>query len=124
MAPNAIPTKMTHRFLGDSGLLVSKLSLGSWMDYNEKYTVDKWYEMVKIAYQHGVNCYDTAEIYGNGQAEELLGGAVKKGIAEGLWSREDLVISTKIYNGYKGFTDSGPNDQGNSRKHILRGLPS
>ncbi|KAE8881100.1 hypothetical protein PF005_g17186 [Phytophthora fragariae] len=52
--------------------------------------------MVKIAYQHGVNFYDTAEIYGNGQAEELLGGAIKKGVAEDLWSREDLVISTKV----------------------------
>ncbi|KAL3657479.1 hypothetical protein V7S43_017618 [Phytophthora oleae] len=125
MAPAAADvtsTKMTHRFLGDSGLLVSKLALGSWMSYDEKYTVDAWYEMVKIAYQHGVNFYDTAEIYGNGQAEELLGGAIKKGIADKLWSREDLVISTKVFNGYKGFTDSGPNDQGNSRKHIIEGV--
>ncbi|KAE9295396.1 hypothetical protein PR003_g24022, partial [Phytophthora rubi] len=123
MANAAAPaTKMTHRFLGDSGLLVSKLALGSWMSYDEKYTVDGWYEMVKIAYQHGVNFYDTAEIYGNGQAEELLGGAIKKGIAEGLWSREDLVISTKVFNGCKGFTESGPNDQGNSRKHIVEGV--
>ncbi|KAE8881204.1 putative voltage-gated potassium channel subunit beta [Phytophthora fragariae] len=124
MASNAAApaTKMTHRFLGDSGLLVSKLALGSWMSYDEKYTVDGWYEMVKIAYQHGVNFYDTAEIYGNGQAEELLGGAIKKGIAEGLWSREDLVISTKVFSGYKGFTECGPNDQGNSRKHIVEGV--
>ncbi|RLN53361.1 hypothetical protein BBJ29_008728, partial [Phytophthora kernoviae] len=64
MAPST-PTKMTHRFLGNSGLLVSKLSLGSWMAYDEKYTVDAWYEMVKMAYQHGVNFFDTAEIYGN-----------------------------------------------------------
>ncbi|KAE8952961.1 hypothetical protein PR003_g34119, partial [Phytophthora rubi] len=64
--------------------------------------------MVKIAYQHGVNFYDTAEIYGNGQAEELLGGAIKKGIAEDLWSREDLVISTKVFSGYKGLTTWSP----------------
>ncbi|POM73899.1 Voltage-gated potassium channel subunit beta [Phytophthora palmivora] len=113
---------MTHRFLGDSGLLVSKLALGSWMFYDENYTVDAWYEMVKIAYQHGVNFYDTAESYGNGQAEELLGGAIKKGITEGRWSREDLVISTKVFNGFKGYTESGPNDQGNSRKHITEGV--
>ncbi|RLN54817.1 hypothetical protein BBP00_00008763 [Phytophthora kernoviae] len=121
MAPST-PTKMTHRFLGNSGQLVSKLSLGSWMAYDEKYTVDAWYEMVKMAYQHGVNFFDTAEIYGNSQAEELLGGAIKKGIAEGIWSREDLIISTKEFNGYKGFTDGDPNDQGNSRKHIVEGL--
>ncbi|GMF38481.1 unnamed protein product [Phytophthora fragariaefolia] len=124
MAPNSSTpaTKMTHRFLGDSDLLVSKLALGSWMAYNEKYTVDGWFEMVKLAYEHGVNFYDTAEVYGNGQAEELLGGAIKKGIAEGLWSREDLVISTKVFSGTKGFTESGPNDQGNSRKHIVEGI--
>ncbi|RLN06033.1 hypothetical protein BBO99_00008799 [Phytophthora kernoviae] len=103
-------------------MIVSKLSLGSWMAYDEKYTVDAWYEMVKMAYQHGVNFFDTAEIYGNGQAEELLGEAIKKGIAEGIWSREDLIISTKEFNGYKGFTDGGPNDQGNSRKHIVERL--
>ncbi|RLN85764.1 hypothetical protein BBJ28_00027252 [Nothophytophthora sp. Chile5] len=116
------PTKMTHRFLGNSGLLVSKLSLGSWMSYDEKYTVDAWYEMMAMAFKYGVNFYDTAEIYGNGQAEELLGGAIKKGIAEGVWSREDLVISTKLFTGTNGFTESGPNGQGLSRKHIVEGM--
>ncbi|OWZ22142.1 Voltage-gated potassium channel subunit beta [Phytophthora megakarya] len=125
MAPNsAIPssTKMTYRFLGNSGLLVSKLSLGSWMDYNEKYTVDAWYDMMKIAFASGVNFYDTAERYGYGQAEELLGGALKKGIAEGVWSREDLVISTKLFSGTKGTLKGGPNDEGVNRKHIVEGL--
>ncbi|ETO69049.1 hypothetical protein F444_14269 [Phytophthora nicotianae P1976] len=121
MAPNS-PTKMTHRSLGNSGLLVSKLALGSWVDYNEKYTVDSWYDMMKIAFEHGVNFYDTAEMYGSGQAEELLGGAIKKGIAEGVWSREDLVISTKLFTGTKGFNQGGPNDEGVSRKHIVEGL--
>ncbi|RLN86781.1 hypothetical protein BBJ28_00026226, partial [Nothophytophthora sp. Chile5] len=41
--------KMTHRFLGNSGLLVSKLALGSWMRYDEKHTVDAWYEMMATA---------------------------------------------------------------------------
>lgn len=105
MAPNtanAASTKMAYRFLGNSGLLVSKLSLGSWVDYNDKYTVDAWYDLTKIAFEHGVNFYDTAEMYGNVQAEELLGGAIKKGIDEGVWSREDLVISTKLFTGTKG----------------------
>ncbi|KAL3657478.1 hypothetical protein V7S43_017617 [Phytophthora oleae] len=125
MAPNSANptlTKMTHRFLGNSGLLVSKLSLGSWMDYNETYTVDAWYDMMKIAFQHGVNLYDTAERYGYGQAETLLGGAISKGINEGVWSREDLVISTKLFTGTKGTSKGGPNDEGTNRKHIVEGL--
>ncbi|GMF35044.1 unnamed protein product [Phytophthora fragariaefolia] len=49
---------------------------------------------------------------------EIVGRAVQKGIKEQGWSREDLVISTKIYFGTKG----GPNEQGLSRKHIVEGL--
>ncbi|RLN91425.1 hypothetical protein BBJ28_00026417 [Nothophytophthora sp. Chile5] len=109
-AAAATPTKMTHRFLGNSGLLVSKLSLGSWMSYDEKYTVDAWYEMMVMAFKHGVNFFDTSEMYGDGQAEELLGGAIEKGIAEGVWSREDLVVSTKFFHGSKGFEYPTPND--------------
>ncbi|RLN83318.1 hypothetical protein BBO99_00002228 [Phytophthora kernoviae] len=121
MAPST-PSKMTYRFLGNSGLLVSELSLGTWMDYDEKHTVDGWYSIMELAFKHGVNFFDTAEIYGWGQAEGLLGGAIKKGIAQKTWSREDLVISTKIFPGTKGFEEGGPNDQGNGRKHIVEGL--
>lgn len=59
---------------------MSKLSLGAWMGYDEKYA---WYKMMEIAFKHGVNFFDTAELYGNDQAEELMGGAIKKGVAEG-----------------------------------------
>jgi voltage-dependent potassium channel beta subunit len=115
------PIKMTHRFLGNSGLLVSKLSLGTWMQRDEKHTVDAWFDMMTTAYKHGVNFYDTCEIYGSGQAEEVLGGAIKRGIAHKLWSREDLVISTKLFYGSKGVLTAGPNDIGLTRKHIVEG---
>src|SRR5688572_3142141 len=91
--------KMTYRFLGDTGLLVSKLGLGAWMYRDEKYTADGWYEMMVMAYKYGVNFFDTAEIYGNGQAETFMGSAIQKGIANGVWTREDLVISTKLFCG-------------------------
>ncbi|KAE9348033.1 putative voltage-gated potassium channel subunit beta [Phytophthora fragariae] len=120
MSP-ATPTKMTYRFLGDSGLLVSKLALGSWMGRADSNTVEAWYEMMKTAFARGVNFFDNAELYGNGQAEEIMGGAIKKGVEEGAWSREDLVVTTKIFFGYKIITESGPNDQGLSRKHIVEG---
>ncbi|KAL4109836.1 hypothetical protein PRIC1_001531 [Phytophthora ramorum] len=123
MAPNS-STKMTYRFLGDSGLLVSKLALGSWMQYSPEQTPDAWYKMMLLAFQHGVNFFDNAEIYGNGQAEENMGAAIKRGIADGVWSREDLVITTKLLSGHKGYENSGPNDQGLSRKHIVEGIKS
>ncbi|RLN31353.1 hypothetical protein BBJ28_00023229, partial [Nothophytophthora sp. Chile5] len=85
------PTKMTHRFLGNSGLLVSKLALGSWMWSDDKYTVDAWYELMLTAFRGGVNFFDTAENYGETLAERNMGGAIQKGLEAGVWNREDLV---------------------------------
>jgi voltage-dependent potassium channel beta subunit len=119
---SAALSKMKYRFLGNSGLLVSTLSVGSWMYREEYQTVDAWYAMMKTAFKYGVNLFDNAECYGNGQAEENMGGAIKKGVEEGVWAREDLVVTTKLFAGYKGFTESGPNDQGISRKHIVEGM--
>lgn len=121
MSTSAPPVKMTHRFLGNSGLLASKLALGSWMPYDEKYTVDAWYAMVETAFKGGINFFGTAEMYGEGQSERNMGGAIKKGIAEGVWAREHLVITAKIFGGYKGFENFGPNDVGLGRKHIVEG---
>ncbi|KUF76827.1 voltage-gated potassium channel subunit beta [Phytophthora nicotianae] len=122
MPSNPKSTRMTYRFLGNSGLLVSKLSLGSWMDVNDKYTADAWYDMMKLAFEHGVNFFDNAEVYGGGLAEKNMGAAIKKGIAEGTWSREDLVITTKIFFGPKDFmAERRPNEMGLSRKHIVEG---
>eukprot|EP00644_Phytophthora_capsici_P002905 jgi/Phyca11/129521/e_gw1.85.33.1 len=121
---NAAKIKMPYRFLGDSGLLVSTLALGSWMDYNPTRTVDDWYPLVKTAYEHGINYFDTAENYDDGNAEVLLGGAIKKGIDEGIWNREDLVVNAKFFAGSKGFFQCGPNGQGSSRKHLVEGIKS
>ncbi|GMF16696.1 unnamed protein product [Phytophthora lilii] len=78
------PVKMTYRFLCNSGLLVSQLALGAWMFKDGKYTVNAWYDMMEVAYKHGINMFDTAEIYGNGHAEENMGGVIKKGVCSGL----------------------------------------
>ncbi|KAG7376663.1 Voltage-gated potassium channel subunit beta-2 [Phytophthora pseudosyringae] len=100
MSTTSSTAKMTYRFLGNSGLLVSKLSLGSWMGREDKYTVDAWYDMM---------------------AEEVMGGAIQKGVAADVWGREDLVITTKLFNGCKGFMECGSYDQGLGRKHIVEG---
>uniref|UniRef100_H3G9S3 NADP-dependent oxidoreductase domain-containing protein n=1 Tax=Phytophthora ramorum TaxID=164328 RepID=H3G9S3_PHYRM len=112
---------MTYRFLGNSGLLVSKLALGMWMFLDEKKTADAWYEMMQIAFKNGVNFYDNAEVYGgDGKSEEIMGSAIQKGIADGVWSREDLVVTTKICMGIN-FEECNPNGQGIGRKHLIEG---
>ncbi|GMG18181.1 unnamed protein product [Phytophthora fragariaefolia] len=75
---------MAYRFLGDSGLLVSKLGLGTYMSDESKYEGDFWYEVMTLAYRHGVNFFDSAEAYGRGKAEVMLGKAIKRGIHQGV----------------------------------------
>ncbi len=103
---------MEYRNLGKSGLKVSALSYGSWVTFGTQVDVDAAVEMMKIAYDAGVNFFDNAEAYAAGESEIIMGKALKKlG-----WKRSDLVLSTKIFWGGK-----GPNDSGLSRKHILEG---
>ncbi|TMW58873.1 hypothetical protein Poli38472_007018 [Pythium oligandrum] len=106
-------TPMKYRFLGDSGLLVSQFSYGSWFTG----TVDTAYEVMSYGFKNGINFWDTAEGYSEGAAEKILGEVFHRGVEEKVWTREDLVISTKIFIG----TKEGPNNRGVSRKHLIEG---
>merc|ERR1719247_1962215 len=80
------------------------------------------FEMMRLAYEHGVNFFDNAEAYGGaGESEEIMGEAIQVGLQRGTWDREDLVISTKIYFGGRGSKDK-LNSMGLSRKHLFEGL--
>ena len=57
---------MKYRYLGDSGLLVSKFSFGSWMMLDLLPDLDKAYEILVHAFKHGINFFDNAEIYVDG----------------------------------------------------------
>ena len=104
---------MEYRRLGRSGLKVSALSLGSWVTFGNQIANDVAFECMSAAMEHGVNFFDNAEGYAGGQAEVVMGNAIKKA----GWRREDLVISTKIFWGGK-----GPNDTGLSHKHVIEGV--
>ena len=103
---------MEYRRLGKSGLWVSALSFGAWVTFGEQFDEDVAYECMRRAYDAGVNFFDNAEAYADGQAEVLMGNVIRRA----GWKRSDLVISTKIFWG-----GEGPNDKGLSRKHILEG---
>ena len=103
-------SKMEYRYLGNTGLRVSVLSYGNWCEHDDdKRTV----ECVKTSLEHGVNFFDTAEIYGLGAAETTLGKALK----ELNVPREKIVVSTKIFK-----NGNDPNDTFQSRKHIVEGV--
>lgn len=111
MEANTTNTKMRYRYLGNSGIQVSVLSWGNWI--NVKNENDVTTETVKLALESGINFFDTAEIYGFGVAETSLGEAFKKLNVK----RESVVVSTKIFK-----VGHGVNDALLSRKHIVEGL--
>jgi voltage-dependent potassium channel beta subunit len=103
---------MEYRYLGNTGLKVSALSFGAWVTFSEQINLDVSYQVMKEARDHGVNFFDNAEVYADGEAEVIMGKVIKKA----GWKRSDLVLSTKIFWG-----GNGPNDKGLSRKHIIEG---
>jgi voltage-dependent potassium channel beta subunit len=82
-----------YRRLGRSGLQVSELSLGSWVTYHNQVDVDAAREMLAAAMDAGINFFDNAEVYANGQSEVVMGQAIK---ALG-WPRLQYVVSTKFF---------------------------
>jgi len=99
---------MEYRYLGKTGLKVSVISYG-FMTIGDQNLMT---QLVKTAWESGVNFFDNAEFYLQGTVETLFGNTIK----ELKIPREDLVISTKIFWG-----GQGVNRVGLSRKHIIEG---
>ncbi|XP_048122745.1 voltage-gated potassium channel subunit beta-2 isoform X2 [Alosa alosa] len=104
---------MLYRNLGKSGLRVSCLGLGTWVTFGSQISDEMAENLMTIAYENGVNLFDTAEVYASGRAEITLGNIIKK---KG-WRRSSFVVTTKIYWGGQAETERGL-----SRKHIIEGL--
>jgi voltage-dependent potassium channel beta subunit len=103
---------MEYRHLGKAGVKVSELSLGAWVTYGNQFGVEEAKAIMAAAYDAGVNFFDNAEAYAGGQAEVIMGQALK----DLGWARKDYLVSTKIFWG-----GEGPNDHGLSYKHIIEG---
>ncbi|WPU21923.1 aldo/keto reductase [Cedecea neteri] len=110
---------MQYKTLGNTGLLVSRLCLGT-MTFGDGAGVYKHIgaagqkeadDIVRAAFDAGVNFFDTADVYSDGGSEQVLGQAFKNlGIA-----RKDIVLATKAYSRM----GQGRNDVGASRGHIM-----
>jgi len=99
---------MKYRNLGRSGLKVSEVSLGSWLTYGESVGDHTAEEIIHKAYELGINFFDSANMYGCGEAERVMAKALKS------YNRESYVITTKAF----WPMGEGPNDRGLSRKHV------
>lgn len=104
--------EMQYRRLGNSGLQVSALSLGSWLTFGKQISDDVAESLMVAAYDRGVNFFDNAEAYAGGQSEIVMGNI----LAKQNWDRTSYVVSSKVF-----FGDGGkkPNQTGLSRKHIF-----
>ncbi len=103
---------MHYRRMGRSGLKISEISLGAWVTFSNQVDEKKAVELVHGAYNQGLNFFDNADVYANGQAETIMGKAI-----QGL-PRQELVISSKVFFP----TGQGPNARGLSRKHVTESL--
>jgi voltage-dependent potassium channel beta subunit len=109
------PKNMVFRRLGRSGLRVPLFSIGAWLSFGRAVTGDLTTEILKTAFENGINMIDCAEGYENGDSEREVGRVIR----EQGWRRSDLIITTKIF---FGVGRKGPNDTGLSRKHLIEGL--
>lgn len=84
---------MEYRRLGRAGIKVSALSLGSWVTFGDQVDEDLALAVMQRAYEAGVNFFDNAEVYAEGQSEAIMGAALRRlG-----WPRYSYLISTKFY---------------------------
>jgi aryl-alcohol dehydrogenase-like predicted oxidoreductase len=82
---------VNFRKLGSSGLEVSEISLGSWLTYSGGVEREQAEACVKAAFEEGINFIDTANVYGQGAAESLLGDVLSG------YTRSSYVLATKVY---------------------------
>ena len=99
---------MKYRKLGDSGISVSEICLGSWLTYGVGVEADSARACLDRAFDEGINFIDTANIYGQGAAETFLGSALKGR------PRDRYVMATKLF---FPMTDT---DKGLSRQQIAK----
>ena len=103
---------MEYRRLGSSGLKLSALSLGAWVTFGRQVDIAAAREMIACAWDHGVNFFDNAEVYAFGEAERVMGAALK---ALKL-PRDGYCVSSKAYFG--AVDNPLPTQRGLSRKHL------
>lgn len=108
-------SEMEYRRLGRSGLKISQLSFGSWVTFANQLDIKPVIETMAAAKDSGVNFFDNAEVYADGQAETLMGRALK----ELKWPRLNYLLSTKLFWGLS----KAPNSYHTlNRKYLLESI--
>ena len=100
---------MNYRHLGRSGLQVSEIALGGWLNLGDWVDEKAAIALIHQAFAAGVNLFDVADVYADGESEVVLGKALKE------LPRQQVVVATKC----RWRMWPGPLGEGLSRKHII-----
>lgn len=100
---------MQYRKLGASGVKVSEIALGSWLTYGGSVDENSSIKQILHAIDIGINFIDTANVYAHGNAEVVIGKALKS------VDRDSVFLASKVFFPM----GDGPNDRGLSRKHVF-----
>jgi voltage-dependent potassium channel beta subunit len=103
---------MKYRRVGRTGLKISEISIGAWLTYGGSVEAATSERILKAAVEAGVNFIDISDIYAKGEAERVVGRAIKD------IRRSDLVISSKLF----WPMSDNVNDRGLSRKHVTESI--
>ncbi len=104
---------MKYRRLGMWGVKLSEIGFGSWLNFNQG-DQELAVTLHRTAYEQGINFFDTANVYGRGQTETLVGEALKP------FKRDTFVLATKVFWPFQpDWPFPEANDRGLSRKHIF-----
>lgn len=101
---------MDYRILGNTGIKISMISLGSYLTFGHKVSSSLAKILLHDAYEAGVNYFDNAEVYARGRSEEIMG----KALSELAFSRDSYMIASKVFWG-----GPKPTQSGLSKKHIF-----
>ena len=102
--------EMKYRRLGNSGVKVSEVCLGSWLTFGNATEDETALNCIDRAYELGINFFDTANVYARGKSEEVVGRGLSK------FPRDSYVVATKVF--FQMTDGPMPNNKGLSRKHI------
>jgi aryl-alcohol dehydrogenase-like predicted oxidoreductase len=89
---------MEYRYMGKTGLQLSVLSFGSWVSFHKQIDDKIADELMGVAYDHGINFFDNAEVYALGESEKMMGRVLKKK----SWDRSSYTVSSKAFWGWRG----------------------
>jgi aryl-alcohol dehydrogenase-like predicted oxidoreductase len=109
LPPYGTVSTVEYRRLGRSGLCVSEITYGNWLTHGETVARETALACIRTALAAGITTFDTADVYAQGAAEEVLDEALR------TVRRASVKIATKVCLP----TGDGPNDRGLSRKHVM-----